>query len=163
MAYECGRGLTVYTALLFLHSWLRWLVLVAGLVVIAKGFAGSRAGRAFTPGDRKAGLLFVVSLDVQFLIGLVLYFVASPITRAAFADFKGAMRDAILRFFPVEHTALALLAVAVAHIGNSRARRAGSDAARHRTLAIFFTIALLLLLAAIPWPGRTMGRPLFRM
>jgi len=152
----------MYNAVLFLHSWIRWVVLVAGVLAIVRAFRGAGSGATFGPSDRRAGVIFVASMDLQFLLGLLLYGVLSPITSAAFQNFGAAMKDSVLRFFAVEHTMLALAAVVLAHIGSARAKRAPSDRARFRAMAIFFTIALVLLLVAIPWPGRTMGRPLFR-
>jgi hypothetical protein len=152
----------MYETLLVLHSLLRWLVLIAGLGAVIQSWAGWLGGRSFSGVARSLGLFFVIGLDMQFLVGFVLYLFASPFTRAAFSDFGAAMRDPALRFFAVEHVVMAVLAIALAHIGHRRAKRPVSDLARHRTRAIFFTIALVILLVAIPWPGRTMGRPLFR-
>ena len=154
----------MYTAVLFLHSWIRWIVLIAAVVAVARAWKGSGAGGgAFGPTDRRAATIFVMSLNVQFLLGLMLYAFLSPITHAAFDNFGAAMKDAVLRFFAVEHTLLAVAAIAMAHIGKSRARKAPNDRARVRQMAIFFTLSLVLLLIAIPWPGRAMGRALFRL
>jgi hypothetical protein len=152
----------MYTTLLFLHSWLRWIVLGAGLLAALGAWAGWLGRRPYTSGARGLARLYVIALDVQFTLGLVLYGVLSPITKAAFDDMGRAMKDPILRFFAVEHLAMGLLAIAAAHIGNTRAKRATTDAARYRTIALFFTISLVILLVSIPWPGREMGRPLFR-
>lgn len=152
----------MYTTVLFLHSWLRWIVLIAGVLVVARAWRGSRSGTPFGPNDRRAGLIFVSSMDLQFVLGLVMYLFFSPITAAAFENFGGAMKDGVLRFFAVEHTFLAVAALAMAHIGNARAKRAPNDKARFKQMALFFTISLVLLLIAIPWPGRSMGRALFR-
>ena len=152
----------MYTAVLFLHSWVRWIVLIAAVVAVARAWRGSGAEGSFGPKDRKAGVFFVASMDLQFLLGLLLYVFLSPITSAAFQNFGAAMKDAVLRFFAVEHTLMMLAAVVMAHIGSARAKRAPNDRARFRQMAIFFTISLVLLLIAIPWPGRAMGRALFR-
>jgi hypothetical protein len=67
-----------------------------------------------------------------------------------------------LRFFGVEHIATMLIAVAVAHVGRVRSKRK-QGAARYRSTLVFQSIWLLLTLAAIPWPGLDIARPLFRM
>jgi hypothetical protein len=71
------------------------------------------------------------------------------------------MGDSALRFFLVEHAFGMLLAVTLAHIGRIRIRKAADDGRRHRSAAIYFGIALVLVLLSIPWPGMPAGRPLW--
>ena len=151
----------MYSATLLLHSWLRWLVLVLGLVAFARAAGGASRRRSWTPADDRAGFWFVMALDAQLLIGLLLYAFLSPITREAFADFGAAMKMSGLRFWAVEHAFGMLAALALAHIGRGRARRTDS-LRRHRVVAIFFGLAVLAILASIPWPGMPNGRPLLR-
>jgi cytochrome c biogenesis factor len=152
----------MYLATVTLHSLLRWLVLVFAIVAIARACSGWFGRRPWTPTDDRAGRMFVIAVDVQTLVGLVLFGLLSPITMSAFADMGAAMKDATLRFYAVEHLVLMLAAVALVHVGRSRARKQASDVGRHRTAAIFYTVALLAMLAAIPWPFRgAIARPLF--
>lgn len=146
-----------YPALLALHSWLRWLVLLTALIAIFMALAGWLGKKPAGPGLRRASLFFVSSMDLQFLLGLALYFFVSPITRAALANFGAAMKAPESRFFAVEHSTLMLLAVICAHLGAIRARKAPSDLQKFRGAAIAYLISLFLLLAGIPW-----WRPLFR-
>jgi hypothetical protein len=152
----------MYGIVLTLHSLLRWVVLTAGIIAAARGFAGWRSRRPWTLADERAGFWFILSLDLQFLLGLALYAVLSPLTWAAFRDFGGAMRDNVLRFWAVEHIFGMLIALALAHVGRARLRKTGDDGRRHRLVAIFFTLALLAILASIPWPTLPHGRPLIR-
>jgi hypothetical protein len=151
----------MYLPLLVLHSLLRWLVLLAGLLALVRALTGIFGPRPWTPTDDRASRLFAISLDVQVTIGLVLYGVLSPITRGAFEDLGAAMRDSTLRFWAVEHVVLMLIALVLVHVGRARTRRARHDALRHRQAAIFFGIALLLVVVAIPWPWMPEARPLF--
>lgn len=152
---------TMYLATATLHSLLRWLVLIFALVAVFRGFAGWFGRRPWTSVDDRAGRMFIIALDIQTLIGLLLYGVLSPITMAAFADMGTAMKTAILRFYAVEHLVMMLAAVALAHVGRARSKKQATAVAQHRTAAIFYTIALLIMLAAIPWPFRgAIARPL---
>jgi hypothetical protein len=151
----------MYSLFLSVHSWLRWVILILGLVAVVRAIGG-RGGRPWTSADESVGKWFIASLDLQFLVGLLLYAWLSPLTRAAFADFGGAMRNSGLRFFAVEHLLGMVLAVALAHIGRVRSRKETTDARRHHVAALFYGIALIILLASIPWPGMPAGRPLFR-
>ena len=91
-----------------------------------------------------------------------MYFALSPITRAALQDFGAAMRSSGLRFWAVEHTFGMIVAVALVHAGRSRTKKLTESAARHKTAAICFVLALLAILISIPWPGMPNGRSLWR-
>jgi hypothetical protein len=151
----------MYSTTLLIHSWLRWAVLITGLIAVLRAL--TRSNRPWTPSDENAAKLFTITLDIQMLAGLLLYFVLSPLTRAAFSDFGGAMSVSGLRFWAVEHTLGMVVAIALAHIGLKRVRKAPNDPKRHRTAAIFFGLALVAILISIPWPGMPNARPLFRM
>lgn len=151
----------MYAPLLSLHSYLRWLALLATVAMVLVGWTGAASGRPWDKRARVVSLLFVIGMDLQFLVGLGLLF-SSPIVSAAFADMKTAMKDPQLRFWAVEHWPVMLLAVASAHIGNARSKKAPDDRTRYRRLAVWATVALVLVLVSIPWPGRVVGRPLFR-
>ena len=152
----------MYTAVIVIHSWLRWAVIVLGLIAVFQAIGGRSSRRAWAPGDAKPGRLYTIALDIQMLLGLILYFALSPATRAAMQNMGAAMSNATLRYWSVEHLVGMVLAVAAAHIGQTRMRRAATNEARYKTGAMFVAIALVLILISIPWPGMPTGRPLFR-
>jgi hypothetical protein len=152
----------MYTALLFIHSWLRWLVILSGLAALGGAVGGVSTRRAWLPVDNLRLVIFGTTLDVQMLIGLILYVFLSPVTESGFADMRLTMRDPILRFFVVEHLVGMLVAIALTHIGRARVRKASEAAARHRIVLIFIGLAMVALLLSIPWPGMPGGRELFR-
>jgi hypothetical protein len=115
----------MYSATLLLHSWVRWAVILFGLIAIWRAIDGVRSRRAWLPGDDRVCKIFLGALDLQMLLGLLLYFVFSPLTKAALGDFAGAMKDPLMRFWAVEHAFGMIIGVALAHVGMSRARRAG--------------------------------------
>lgn len=141
----------MYPVVLAVHNILRWVVLILGVLALARAYLGWFGKRDWTPGDRKVGVFFGVSLDLQLLIGLVLYFFLSPLTQAALRDFGAAMADLQLRFFALEHIFYMILAVVCAHVGSITARRAQEDIGKHRRSAIWFTIAMVIIVLAIPW------------
>ena len=154
----------MYDAALHAHSWLRWFVLLVGLVAIARAIIGRSSRRPWSRADDRLGAAFVGLLDLQLLIGLVLYFALSPITKEGMRDIGGAMANTGLRFWTIEHPFGMIVAIALAHIGRTRIRKTTDAARRHRTALIFFTLALIVIVITIPWPGRAIiGRPLFRM
>jgi len=151
----------MYSVVLFTHSWLRYLVLGFGIALLALAARGLRGG-TWTEKQERIHVLFTAILDVQFLLGLLLYFKLSPVAQAALANMGAAMKEPTLRFFGVEHIATMLIAVIVAHIGRARSKRKQGKA-RFKSVLITQIVWLLLTLAAIPWPGLDVGRPLFRL
>jgi len=152
----------MYLLTLAIHSLLRWAVLGAGLVALVRALAGARTRREWSAADSRAGLWFVIAMDLQLLIGLVLYLALSPITAVALQDFSGVMGNSMLRFWAVEHIVGMVAAVALVHIGRARIRTTQDAARRHKLAAIFFGLALVAIMATIPWPGTPAGRPLLR-
>jgi hypothetical protein len=152
----------MYNALLSFHSVLRWLVLLAGLAVVVRSAMGLGGQRRWGAADERGAKLFIITLDVQTLIGLLLYGIFSPFVKLAMSDIAGAMRDGDLRFWLVEHLFGMVIAVALAHIGRSKLRKATDDGTRYRIAVTFFGIALAVILLSIPWPGMPSARPLFR-
>lgn len=152
----------MYTTVMLLHSWLRWAVLLVAAIAVLRGLSGWNGTRPWTPSDNRAGAWFTGLLDLQMLLGLLLYFFLSPLTLAALQDFSGAMRVSGLRFWAVEHVFGMLVAIALAHIGRARIRKTADERRRHRVAAIFFGLALVSTLVSIPWPGLPYGRPLLR-
>jgi hypothetical protein len=150
------------SSLIFLHSWLRWIVLLTGVFALVRAFSGMNGKRPWGPGDAKAGLYFILALDLQLLVGLALYLVFSPTVQVAFSNIGAAMRNPEYRFYVAEHTLGMIIAIALAHVGRVRSKKANTDAARFKNAAIFYGLALLIILASIPWPGMAAGRALFR-
>ena len=153
----------LYLAVLFVHSWLRWIVLVLGIAVFVRSWSAWRTSEPRVNAALHRG--FVVALDTQLLIGLVLFVVLSPITRTAFSDIGAAMATSLLRFFLVEHVFGMAVAVIAAHIGYKIARGLEPDAdpIHLRRALVAQTAWLLATLVSVPWPGLPYGRPLFRL
>jgi hypothetical protein len=150
-----------YAPVLFAHSWLRWIVLALLALVVARAISGRAAG-AWSATDERLHALAVGALDLQFTLGLWLYFAASPATRAFLAAPGPAMHDAVLRFYGLEHLAIMILGLAVIHVGRARSKRRAGGSERRRTVFAWTLAGLLLILAGVPWPFQKAGRPLLR-
>ena len=152
----------MYSSALWLHSLLRWAVLFTGLVAWFRAIGGKTGKRAWTSQDELWGLLLTISVDLQLLIGLVLYVFLSPITRLGVRNLAAAMQIPAARFFTVEHAVGMLVAIALVHVGRVRIRKAAEPARKHRAAMLFFGIALVIMIISIPWPGLPVSRPLLR-
>lgn len=152
----------MYPATLLIHSWLRWILLLVALAAIVLAFKGWRGDEAWTPLHKRLNTAFVGTMHLELLLGLLLYFVFSPIPKAAMANMGAAMKDPVARFWAVEHITTMILAAVAVTVASVVAKRADTDRAKHKRAAIGFSIALVLTLLAIPWPFRQAGRELFR-
>ena len=151
----------MYSSVLALHSWLRWIAIITAFGAAIAAYRGRT--RDTEPAADRWSLFAMMALDVQMLVGLILYFALSPFTSQAFADFGAAMRTPQLRFWAVEHLTMMFAAVIVAHVGRVLARKARKPASKRMRLLVCFGLATLLLLLGTPWPGMSNGRPLFRL
>ena len=142
----------MFSLMLLAHSWLRWLVLAAGLFAVVRAVQGRGAG-LWGPADDRAGRLFTTLLDVQVLIGLLLYFFFSPLLEMIRDHAGAAMGNAAERYWLVEHPFGMLVAIALAHIGRARIRKNADPRRKHRLALIFFGLALLAVAVSLPWPG----------
>src|SRR5688572_7056689 len=106
----------MYTPLLTVHSYLRWLVLLLALLALARAVAGVMQRRPWSSADEAAAKWFGMSLDIQMVIGLIIYFFLSPFTMSAWNDIGAAMRDGTVRFIAIEHLFGMIIAVALTHI-----------------------------------------------
>ena len=135
-----------------LHSGLRWIVLILALLAIVKAFMGMQKKSAFTNSDNKIGLMLISFMDIQLIIGLVLY-VFGPLGFKNIQNMGGeVMKNPYTRFFAMEHLVGMLIAIVVFHVGRSKSKKAIDDASKHKKAFIFYLIGLLIILASIPWP-----------
>ena len=141
----------MYTGLLHTHNMFRWLVLITLVLAVLFALAGWFGKREWSKKDNLTGLLLTIFMDIQFLVGLILYAFVSPVTKTAFNDFGAAMKNADLRFYAVEHILMMVIALVLVHIGRAKSKKDVANWKRHRSAAIFYGIALLLVLAGIPW------------
>jgi len=152
----------MYSSALWLHSWLRWAVLLTGLVAWFRAISGKTSNRPWTPQDELWGLLLTISVDLQMLVGLVLYLFLSPITKIGVRNFAAAMQIAAARYFTVEHLAGMIVGIVLVHVARVKIRKAADAARKHRLAMLLFGIALVVMIISIPWPGLPVSRPLFR-
>jgi hypothetical protein len=141
----------MYTGLLHTHNLFRWLVLIVIVLAVVFALIGWLNKRDWNKKDNITGLILTIFMDIQFLVGIILYAFVSPLTKAAFTDFGAAMKNSALRFYAVEHILIMVIALVLVHIGRSKSKKAVAPWKKHRAAAIYYGIALVLILAGIPW------------
>jgi hypothetical protein len=136
--------MTLYSFFLHLHSGLRYIVLLLVLVAIIRAWSDWLGHKAYSEGNRKLNLFALISVHTQLLVGLVLYFV-SPFVRFG----SHTMKDATTRYWTVEHLTGMIIAIVLITIGHARSKRGATSDAKHKSIAIFYTSALLIIAAVI--------------
>ena len=146
-------GTSLYSAMLHAHSIGRWIVLLLLLFAIVNSLLAG--GRPYIRSDNRLGLLLTIFADLMLLIGIYLYF-AGPLGYQVIKTqgMSAAMKDPYNRFFAMEHLIGMLIAIILIHIGKAQGKRPIGDRAKHRRTMIFYLVALLIILASIPWPFR---------
>ena len=136
--------MSIYEIFKDIHSWFRYVLFVLVLLAIIRSLIGWLGKKAYTEGNRKINLFAMISADIQLLLGIVLYFL-SP-----FVQFNSdTMKNDTTRYFTVEHWVMMLIAIALIHIGHSKSKKAITPENKHKSIAIFYIIALLIILGAI--------------
>jgi hypothetical protein len=151
----------VYPAVLMIHSWLRWAALLLGATATVNAFR-HRDDAGERPRGQRWDWLFMLALDLQVLLGLLLYFGLSPFTREAMSNIAVAVGDPALRFWAFTHVAAMVVALVAVRAGRVFALGDATSRARRNGRYICFGIAVLAMAAGVPWPGLSNGRPLFR-
>jgi uncharacterized membrane protein YozB (DUF420 family) len=143
----------MYEFILGVHNILRWVTLILGFLAVLRAFIGWFGKHAWIPADPKIGRFFTSAIDIQLLVGLLLYIFFSPFTLQAIRNFGfGTIMEQVdYRFFAVEHLFYMLLAVVFAHLGSALPKKVDRPVDKHRRAAIWFGLALLLILIGMPW------------
>lgn len=152
----------MYSTILTIHSLVRWFVLAGLVFALYRSYSGLILKRTFSLFDNRTRHWVATVAHIQLVIGIWLYFV-SPIIRYFLNNFGETVSQRAYRFYGMEHSLMMLVAVIFITIGSSSAKRKKLDRLKFKTMAIWFTIALIIILINIPWPFSPMGsRPWLR-
>lgn len=131
------------------HSGWRWIVLLLLVAAIVKMHMGWKGKKSFTTGDKKLALFAMIAFHIQFLFGWILYFLSGKVHFG-----EGWMKNEVFRFYGMEHVLMMTIAMILITMGYSKSKKKDTDVAKYKVVAVFYTIAFVLILASIPWPFR---------
>lgn len=152
-----------HSILLVLHSLLRWFVLISLLYAIYRSYKGWFSNSAYTMQDTKVTRVTTIIAHIQLLVGLILYAV-SPVIHNLFGNFSEAVQETSVRFYGMEHSVLMIIAIVLITVGSVKSKKKPEDRKKFQTVAVWFTLALLIILVSIPWPFSPLdARPWFRI
>ncbi|HEY5825122.1 MAG TPA: hypothetical protein VIT44_12180 [Cyclobacteriaceae bacterium] len=140
----------MYQPILALHSLVRWFVLVSLLYSIYRAYRGWLSGKTFSRFDNSLRQWTMTVAHIQLVIGLWLYLL-SPIVDYFLHNFSEAVHLREIRFFGMEHITMMVIAITLITIGSAKAKRKQMDSEKFKIMAVWFTIALVIILTSIPW------------
>lgn len=144
--------------LLIIHNIFRWAAVVFLLFSIYRAFIGYRTNSPFSNSDNALRHWTATILQVQLMIGFILYF-NSPFVKSYWSN-----PDDSSSFFAIIHLTLMFTGVTILSVGSAMAKRKSTDREKYKTMLIWFSIALLIILIAIPWPFSPLAqRPYIRI
>lgn len=152
----------MHSILLSFHALVRWLVLASLLYAVYRAWKGYRNKTNFNKTDNTVRHVTATVAHIQLLIGMLLYS-QSPLVKYFWANTKEAARNTELLFFGIIHLSLMLAAIVLITIGSALAKRRQTDREKFRTMFFWFSLALIIIFIAIPWPFSPLAhRPYFR-
>ena len=134
------------------HSYWAYLVLILLIISSVNAIIGFASKREYGAKDFRIALFTLIVTHLQFVIGLILLFVSSKIL---WFDSNTSMKDIMgssqLRLYNVEHPLVMIIAIALLTIGYSKHKKKLTSTPKFKFLAIFYSLALLLVLSRLPW------------
>lgn len=141
----------MHSTLLLLHSWSRWLVLGFLLYAIYRASIGYFKNELFTKADDSVRHWTATVAHIQLMLGVIL-FTNSPVANGYWASGLELLQDFDTTFFGLIHSILMLTSVVILTIGSALAKRTTADRDKFRIMLLWFSVALLIIFIAIPWP-----------
>lgn len=148
----------MYTILLDLHSILRWVIIVLAVAAIVRSI---NFNKPYTAADGKTGLFLMISAHTTLVIGLYLWlFGPWGLANIRNLGFGQVMKESVYRFYAIEHLFGMLVAIVLITIARGAAKKNIPDTAKHKRVFWLLLLALVIILATVPWPFRAaVGRP----
>lgn len=142
----------MYTAVHHLHSYWAYLVVLVVVLATLNAWIGLIGKKQFSAKDFRVSLFALIVCHLQLLIGLILFFV-SPMVQWFNSDTAvgDIMKNDTLRLYNLEHPLLMIIAVILITVGYSKHKKKLTSTPKFKILAIFYTLALIAILAIIPW------------
>ncbi len=151
----------MYQGLLHLHNFMRWVILILLVINIIRHLVAVK--QPFADRDKRLGLMLMVAAHITLVIGLYQYFVGPwGFQLISSQGMAVVMKDSALRFWAVEHITGMLIGIVLITIARGVFRKTITNEAKHKRALLLYIIALVVILASVPWPFREgIARPLF--
>lgn len=143
---------------LFLHSYLRYFILLFALVVAVQSLVGMMRNKKFKKVNKQLALSLLIFCDLQLVLGIILYYY--KVIGAGMFSAGDLMKNPYSRFYAVEHSLAMIIAIVLVHVGYTVTKKNIDDDRKFKRLFWCSFIALGIFMAMIPWEGKqVVGRP----
>lgn len=152
----------MYQTLLVFHSLIRWLLLLLLVYSIYRAYTGVKSKRVFTKTDNALRHWTATVAHIQLIFGILVY-IKSPIIRFFYSNPSEAIYHPETTFFSLIHSLLMLTAIVILTIGSALTKRKSTDEGKFKTMLLWFSITLIIIFVAVPWPFSPLAaRPYYR-
>ena len=127
----------------YIHTLLSGLFLILSILSVVRFYLGWKRSYEFTKYDDWLALALLVTLYLQMLMGVYLFYVRLSETIV--------IQDNSLdnRFWPVEHFFVMFFSILTAQLGYVYAKNLKKAEAKFRTLIIYYSISLVLVIFSL--------------
>jgi len=141
----------MYQVLVLCHSIVRWFLVIALIYSILTALRGYCQQQKFSKIDDIARQGTVTVAHIQLVIGIILY-TQSPFIKHFWQNTQEGARNLEATFFSIIHLIFMLLAIVLMTIGSAMVKRTSTDKQKFKVMLVWFSIALFIILIAVPWP-----------
>ncbi|RKE98670.1 hypothetical protein [Ichthyenterobacterium magnum] len=141
----------MYTTIQFLHSYWAYLVFIVLVLATFNALIKFFGDKEFEAKDFRISLFTLIVSHIQLLLGIVLFFASDYLSVISDIGMGEVMKNSTLRSNIIEHPLTMIIAIALITIGYSKHKKKLTSKPKFKMLAVFYTIALVLVLAKIPW------------
>lgn len=138
----------MYSTVKMLHSYWAYLVFFMLVIATINALYKTFTNKEYEARDFRISLFTLIVSHIQLLIGIILWFALDYFGEMSMGEI---MKNSAMRNVAVEHPVAMLLAVTFITIGYSKHKKKLTSAKKLKTIAVFYTIALILVLVKIPW------------
>jgi hypothetical protein len=132
------------------HSGWAYLALLILIIAAVNALIGFSSKKEFTLKDRKIALFALIAIHIQFLVGIILYFVSPNGLQMIKAVGMGGLTTES-RLLALEHPLINIIAITLITIGWSKHKKLLTGESKFKTFSIFYGLGLVLILSRIPW------------
>lgn len=134
-----------------IHSYWAYVVLIVLILAVANAILGLTSKKKFGAKDLRISLFALIASHIQLIMGLFAFYMSEYYTALKSMGMGEAMKNSELRKIIVEHPLMMIISIVLITIGFSKHKKKTSDLAKFKTISIFYTIALIIILGMIPW------------
>ena len=134
-----------------IHSYWAYIVLIILIFAVINAIIGLSSKKEFKDKDLRISLFALIASHIQLIIGFIAYYTSTFYESMRGMGMGDVMKNSELRKPLIEHPLMIIIAIALITIGFSKHKKKTTDSSKFKTIAIFYGIALLLILGVIPW------------